>query len=66
MFRHNGNNTIDVARDRGKCFYRCWSEGESNLDLSTVLLLLDDTVDGWRKAAFQEHRLQRNAEILHR
>lgn len=43
--------------------YRCWSEGERELDLSAVLLLLDDRVNRRGKAAFLKHGLQGDAEI---
>ena len=40
----------------------CRGEGERDLDLSAVLLVLDDPVHGRRQAAFLKHRLQRDAE----
>jgi hypothetical protein len=45
--------------------YRCWSEGERELDLSAVLLLLDDRVNRRGKAAFLKHGLQGDAERAH-
>lgn len=42
--------------------YLCRGEGERDLDLPAVLLVLDDPVHGRRQAAFLKHRLQRNTK----